>query len=139
MIGRIIEYSAHHRVPVILAAMAAAVAGWWSMQHVPLDALPDLVRIVEDTEAALGVLEGWPPAESARAMRLELAKAQSVPPYVIFHDRTLAEMAARCPRSSAELAETPGVGAAKLARYGEAFLEIINGHDTSEDIARTGA
>jgi ATP-dependent DNA helicase RecQ len=69
--------------------------------------------------------------EKLRAKRLELAKAQSVPPYVIFHDRTLAEMAARCPRSSAELAETPGVGAAKLARYGEAFLEIINGHQPS--------
>jgi copper/silver efflux system protein len=42
MIARIIEYSATHRVPVILAAMAAAVAGWWSMQRMPLDALPDL-------------------------------------------------------------------------------------------------
>jgi ATP-dependent DNA helicase RecQ len=69
--------------------------------------------------------------EKLRAKRLELAKAQSVPPYVIFHDRTLAEMAARCPRSITELAETPGVGAAKLARYGAAFLEIINGHQPS--------
>src|ERR671934_935921 len=42
MIGRIIEYSAEHRVVVILAAVAAAAAGWWSMRHVPLDALPDL-------------------------------------------------------------------------------------------------
>jgi Cu(I)/Ag(I) efflux system membrane protein CusA/SilA len=42
MIGRIIEYSAKHGVPVILAALAAAVAGWWSMQRVSLDALPDL-------------------------------------------------------------------------------------------------
>jgi ATP-dependent DNA helicase RecQ len=63
-----------------------------------------------------------------RAKRLELAKAQNVPPYVIFHDRTLAEMAARRPRSVAGLAAIPGVGEAKLARYGEAFLEIINGH-----------
>ena len=42
MIGRIIDYSAKYRVPVILACLAAAVAGWWSMQRVPLDALPDL-------------------------------------------------------------------------------------------------
>jgi ATP-dependent DNA helicase RecQ len=64
--------------------------------------------------------------EKLRAKRLELAKAQNVPPYVIFHDKTLAEMAARCPRSIAELAGIPGVGEAKLARYGQAFLEVID-------------
>ena len=42
MIGRIIDLAAQHRAAVILAALAAAVAGWWSLQHVPLDALPDL-------------------------------------------------------------------------------------------------
>ncbi len=46
--------------------------------------------------------------EALRAKRLELAKAQGVPPYVIFHDKTLAEMAARCPRSAAELAGISG-------------------------------
>jgi ATP-dependent DNA helicase RecQ len=66
--------------------------------------------------------------EKLRAKRLELAKAQNVPPYVIFHDRTLAEMAARRPRSIAELAAIPGAGEVKLARYGEAFLEVIRGH-----------
>ena len=66
--------------------------------------------------------------EKLRAKRLELARAQNVPPYVIFHDRTLLEMAVRCPRSVAELAAIPGVGAAKLARYGEEFLAVINGH-----------
>jgi ATP-dependent DNA helicase RecQ len=65
--------------------------------------------------------------EKLRARRLELAKAQGVPPYVIFHDKTLVEMAARRPRSVAELADTPGVGQAKLARYGDAFLAVING------------
>jgi ATP-dependent DNA helicase RecQ len=64
--------------------------------------------------------------EKLRARRLELAKAQNIPPYVIFHDKTLAEMAARRPRSIDEFAEIPGVGAAKLARYGQAFLKIIN-------------
>ena len=57
-----------------------------------------------------------------------------MPPYVIFHDKTLAEMAARRPRSLAELAGTLGVGQAKLARYGEAFLEVINGHEPAEGI-----
>jgi ATP-dependent DNA helicase RecQ len=67
--------------------------------------------------------------ERLRTKRLELARQQNLPPYVVFHDRTLAEMAARCPRSGAELAAIPGIGEAKLARYGEAFLEVINGHD----------
>jgi ATP-dependent DNA helicase RecQ len=66
--------------------------------------------------------------EKLRARRLELAKAANVPPYVIFHDKTLMEMAARCPRSAAQLAGISGVGEAKLARYGEAFLEVIRGH-----------
>jgi ATP-dependent DNA helicase RecQ len=67
--------------------------------------------------------------EKLRARRLELAKAGNVPPYVIFHDKTLMEMAARCPRSAAELAGISGVGDAKLARFGEAFLDVIIGHD----------
>jgi ATP-dependent DNA helicase RecQ len=67
--------------------------------------------------------------EKLRAKRLELAKAQNVPPYVIFHDKTLAEMAMRRPRSVTELATIPGAGQVKLARYGEAFLKVINGHD----------
>jgi ATP-dependent DNA helicase RecQ len=67
--------------------------------------------------------------EKLRAKRLELAKAQNVPPYVIFHDKTLVEMAARSPRSLSELATIPGAGEVKLARYGEAFLKVLNGHD----------
>ncbi len=76
-----------------------------------------------------GLVEG--PADAAlfdrlRARRMELARAQGVPPYVIFHDSTLAEMARRRPRDSLALSTVPGVGAAKLARYGDAFLAVIN-------------
>jgi ribonuclease D len=67
--------------------------------------------------------------EKLRAKRLELGKAENVPPYVIFHDKTLAEMAARYPRSVAELAGILGVGEVKLARFGQAFLEIIKAHE----------
>jgi ATP-dependent DNA helicase RecQ len=67
--------------------------------------------------------------DKLRARRLELAKTQNVPPYVIFHDKTLVEMAARRPRSVTELAAIPGVGEVKRARYGEAFLAVINEHD----------
>jgi len=78
--------------------------------------------------------QAFPAADHAlfdrlRAKRLELAKTQSVPPYVIFHDKTLAEMAARRPRSLTELAAIPGAGEVKLARYGQAFLTVINEYD----------
>jgi ATP-dependent DNA helicase RecQ len=67
--------------------------------------------------------------EALRARRRELAAEASVPPYVIFHDSTLREMAALRPASRAAMAEVPGVGAAKLDRYGDAFLQAIREHD----------
>jgi ATP-dependent DNA helicase RecQ len=48
-----------------------------------------------------------------------------VPPYVIFNDRTLTEIAAVKPGSRAALAQVNGVGEGKLARYGEAVLEVV--------------
>ena len=62
-----------------------------------------------------------------RALRKRLADAQRVPAYVVFSDATLAEMAARRPRTPAELLEVGGVGQTKLARYGEEFLAVIAG------------
>ncbi len=58
--------------------------------------------------------------------RTELAKAQGVPPYVIFHDSTLLEMVNHKPTNLNELARISGVGQAKLERYGASFLEVIN-------------
>jgi ATP-dependent DNA helicase RecQ len=66
--------------------------------------------------------------QALRSRRRELAERHGVPPYVIFHDASLAEMAARRPRSLAEFAGIPGVGEKKLARYGEDFLEVIARH-----------
>ena len=54
------------------------------------------------------------------------ASADSVPAYVIFHDRTLAEIAERKPRDWADLAEVPGVGPAKLDRYADEVLSIVS-------------
>ena len=65
--------------------------------------------------------------EALRAERRRLADAHGVPAYVIFHDATLAQMAAERPRTLAELAQINGVGAAKLERYGEAFLAVVRG------------
>ena len=50
-----------------------------------------------------------------------------MPPYVIFHDRTLADIARVRPRTRADLAAISGVGQAKLDRYGEAVLETVAG------------
>jgi ATP-dependent DNA helicase RecQ len=62
-----------------------------------------------------------------RARRMELAKGQGLPPYVIFHDATLLEMVRQKPESLGDMARIPGVGASKLERYGAAFLEVIRG------------
>ncbi|MCX7684654.1 MAG: DNA helicase RecQ [Acetobacteraceae bacterium] len=65
--------------------------------------------------------------DALRAWRKEQAQAQGVPAYVIFHDRTLAEIAARRPASLDALAAVPGVGQSKLDRYGAAVLAVVAG------------
>ena len=63
--------------------------------------------------------------EALRQWRAAEAKTQAVPPYVIFHDTTLRELAAVRPRSMDELGEVKGVGASKLIRYGAAVLAVV--------------
>ena len=64
--------------------------------------------------------------EALRAWRLEEARRQELPPYVLFHDATLIEVARRRPVSLTSLATIPGVGASKLDRYGSAIIEIVS-------------
>jgi ATP-dependent DNA helicase RecQ len=66
-----------------------------------------------------------PMFEALRAWRLEEARRQEVPPYVIFHDATLIEVARRRPASVAALEQIPGIGRSKLDRYGEAILQVL--------------
>ena len=68
---------------------------------------------------------GDPLFEALRALRRELAAEAQVPPYVIFHDAVLREMALTRPASLAELGAISGVGARKLEAYGDAFLAVI--------------
>ncbi len=63
--------------------------------------------------------------QALKAKRLELAREQGVPPYVIFHDSTLLEILQRRPESLAEMSQISGVGQAKLARYGDEFLGVL--------------
>jgi ATP-dependent DNA helicase RecQ len=60
-----------------------------------------------------------------KAKRMALAKSQGVPPYLIFHDSTLLEIMNQRPSSLTELGRISGVGQAKLARYGDDFLEVL--------------
>ncbi|WP_298269130.1 DNA helicase RecQ [Geobacter sp.] len=66
--------------------------------------------------------------QELRALRKRLADEQQVPPYVIFSDATLVEMAAFRPADPRELLRINGVGEQKLGRYGAAFLEVIQRH-----------
>ena len=59
-----------------------------------------------------------------RAWRLEEARRQELPPYVIFHDTTLIEVARRRPASLEALTDIPGIGRSKLERYGAALIAI---------------
>ena len=63
--------------------------------------------------------------EALRDCRRELAEAQGVPPYVIFHDSTLVEMCSVVPRTLEGFSKLSGVGERKLMKYGEAFLAAI--------------
>lgn len=68
--------------------------------------------------------EQW---EALRALRRKLAEEHGVPPYVIFPDSTLLEMLRSQPTSLSDMARVSGIGARKLERYGEAFLEVLGG------------
>ena len=61
-----------------------------------------------------------------KALRLELARERGVPAFVVFHDRTLIDMARRSPRTEAEFAEVSGVGEAKLEQFAGPFLAAID-------------
>jgi ATP-dependent DNA helicase UvrD/PcrA len=63
--------------------------------------------------------------EALKAWRLARARAEEIPAYIVFHNATLEEIAARRPRSLAELAAVPGVGPQKLERYGEEVLAAL--------------
>jgi ATP-dependent DNA helicase RecQ len=64
--------------------------------------------------------------DALREARRKLAAEAGVPPYVVFHDSTLREIAERKPRDLNELAQVQGIGAAKLDRYGQAMLDVLS-------------
>lgn len=88
-------------------------------------------RKVSKAERGARAKEGYAEANedplwhALKAKRTELAREQGVPPYVIFHDSTLLEILNRKPGSLTEMGYISGIGQAKLARYGDAFLQVL--------------
>lgn len=64
--------------------------------------------------------------KSLKTKRLEISKIQNVPPYVVFHDKTLLQMAIAKPMSLEEMSAISGVGEVKIMKYGQDFLEVIS-------------
>lgn len=112
-------------------------------QYGRLQLTPKAVQVLQGSDNFLGVLEPEMAAESMagkageveydsvlfeilRKKRKELADAAHVPPYVIFPDKTLMEMATYYPTSVNSMKKIFGVGSRKLAKYGQVFIEMIN-------------
>jgi ATP-dependent DNA helicase RecQ len=61
-----------------------------------------------------------------KSLRMSIAKDNNVPPYVVFHDKTLIEMILKKPSNLNEMSHIPGVGQSKLEKYGQAFLNCLS-------------
>ena len=72
--------------------------------------------------------------EALRECRRELAEEQGVPPYVVFHDRTLQELCVSLPQTLVQFGDIGGVGERKLEKYGAIFLAVINEHLSASTI-----
>lgn len=69
--------------------------------------------------------------EHLRALRMQIAREIGKPPYIVFSDRALRDMAERHPHTSKEFLEVNGAGANKLERYGKRFMEVIRIFDNA--------
>jgi len=92
----------------------------------------DRPRKAAEVRRSLRAVVELPPQEAGlfdalRDERTRLAREQGVPPYVIFHDTTLRAMAVSRPATLDQMMGIPGIGQAKLDRYGQAFLAVIAG------------
>ncbi|NSW52052.1 MAG: DNA helicase RecQ [Anaerolineae bacterium] len=113
-----------------------------SSEYRTLSLTPRGVEVLRNEVRVMGVLQeaGSPEKRAAvtqsvgadqqlfnllRQKRKEIADAQNIPPYVVFPDKTLIEMAAHQPQNAAEMIGIYGVGEVKLRRYGKAFIQVI--------------
>lgn len=90
--------------------------------------LAHLVQEIEKPKAARAPRKRAELFEKLRALRLKLAEEINMPAYIVFSDATLDDMENRKPRTREEFAEISGVGDAKLEKYADGFLKVINRH-----------
>ena len=121
----------------LAAASEAEVTRWVRALEVASALLavetPDGFRVLRANPAAPLPALGRPPASAAaeplvaglRAWRSRRAREDGVPAYVVLHDTTIDELAARRPASSAELSAVKGLGPTKIERYGDELLEVL--------------
>jgi len=97
---------------------------WLRRDAEPEKKLSKAERSARAKEAFAGANDD-PLWQALKAKRLELAREQGVPPYVIFHDSTLLEIHNRKPQTLDEMGQISGIGQAKLLKYGDAFLQVL--------------
>jgi DNA helicase-2/ATP-dependent DNA helicase PcrA len=99
---------------------------WLTWSGKPSRFLAELGAKPSKAAGSANRLREWSPAgEKLRAWRLQRSRADGVPPYVVFHDSVLHEIAELRPASLGELAQISGVGPAKLERYGDDVLAAL--------------
>ena len=69
---------------------------------------------------------GYQLFERLKALRLKIAREEGMPPYIIFSDKTLIDMAAKMPHTKEEMLNVSGVGENKYAKYGKRFLDVLS-------------
>jgi ATP-dependent DNA helicase RecQ len=97
--------------------------------QVPLRQDPRASSAKRTTKAALPQHLDVALWEALRDCRRRLAEEQGIPPYIVFHDRTLQEICEQRPRSISEFAALSGVGDRKCEKYADAFLAVVNRAD----------
>lgn len=122
-VARVREPNAGRRNPATRGSGAGTAGPKGKHRRVATVAREEEVALTASDQTLLAAL---------RDKRLEIARRDSVPAYIVFTDRTLADMALRRPASLDALAGVRGVGDMKLARYGEMFLAVIRSSDETE-------
>ena len=69
--------------------------------------------------------KGFKLFDKLKELRLEIARAEKIPPYIVFNDKTLMDMCAKMPTTKFDMLNVSGVGENKYGKYGERFIAVI--------------